>query len=110
MVKVVMENRDVLHGIEDRLSAAIHDVVQRGKTTESMRSSHKKVLQTKLTQIGTSFIQKVKRNTRLADDDWSDAEDDEPPSKVAKTGTIAPQPHARRRGWPWIRLWQECAI
>lgn len=89
MVKVVLENREVLHGIEDRLSTAVQDVVE---GSVSLRSSQKKVLRNKLSQIASCFVQKIKRNTRVAGDDWSDAEDEEPPSKIAKKGASLQPP------------------
>eukprot|EP00961_Rhodomonas_salina_P220148 2976440-Rhodomonas_salina.2 len=56
MVKVVLEDREALQQIEDRLSSAIQDVVE---SNSALGPGQKKLLRNKMAQISSCFIQKV---------------------------------------------------
>uniref|UniRef100_A0A7S1ECP1 Uncharacterized protein n=2 Tax=Hemiselmis andersenii TaxID=464988 RepID=A0A7S1ECP1_HEMAN len=87
MVKITLENREAFQDVEERLNNAVQDFVE--KPASWLHGSQRKTLRGKLSQITTCFLQKVKRNTRLNDDDWSD--DDEPEAKRVKQERIEPE-------------------
>eukprot|EP00285_Hemiselmis_virescens_P019246 CAMPEP_0173392404 /NCGR_PEP_ID=MMETSP1356-20130122/19463_1 /TAXON_ID=77927 ORGANISM="Hemiselmis virescens, Strain PCC157" /NCGR_SAMPLE_ID=MMETSP1356 /ASSEMBLY_ACC=CAM_ASM_000847 /LENGTH=218 /DNA_ID=CAMNT_0014350189 /DNA_START=21 /DNA_END=674 /DNA_ORIENTATION=+ len=87
MVKIVLPNREAFQEIEERLNNAVQDYVD--KPNAQLSGSQRKVIRGKLSQIATVFLQKVKRNTRLEDEDWSD--DEEPEAKRAKTERVEPE-------------------
>ena len=57
MVKVVLENKEALHAIEDRLQKAVDHVLE---GNPKLRSSERKMMRNKLTQLTSCLILKVR--------------------------------------------------
>jgi hypothetical protein len=93
MVKVVLENKEALSAIEDRLQKAVDYVLE---SNPKLRSGERKLMRNKLTQLTSCLTLKIKRNTRLRDEEWSDIEEDEREAKVAKTENLEPEDKAMK--------------
>jgi hypothetical protein len=93
MVKVVLENKEALNAIEDRLQKAVDCVLE---SNPKLRSGERKLMRNKLTQLTSCLTLKIKRNTRLRDEEWSDIEEDEREAKVAKTEHLEPEDKAMK--------------
>eukprot|EP00802_Teleaulax_amphioxeia_P003524 Tamp_03527.p2 GENE.Tamp_03527~~Tamp_03527.p2 ORF type:complete len:245 (+),score=76.89 Tamp_03527:2276-3010(+) len=91
MVKVVLENKEALSAIEDRIQKAVDYVLE---SNPKLRSGERKLMRNKLTQLTSCLTLKIKRNTRLRDEEWSDIEEDEREAKVAKTEHLEPEDKA----------------
>ena len=57
MVKVVLENKEALHAIEDRLQKAVDHVLE---SNAKLRSSERKLMRNKLTQLTSCLTLKVR--------------------------------------------------
>eukprot|EP00960_Hanusia_phi_P041666 755106-Hanusia_phi.AAC.2 len=85
-MRVVVANGEEVGEIEDRMQAAAEEVLS---SLPSRSSLDKKMIRGKIAQISQCFMQKVKRNTRLQDEEWSDTEERE--KKMPKKEVLEPE-------------------